>query len=330
MTNDPSAASGDTPLPPPTGAPVQLPPPPKKPVYKKWWFWVLVAFGLLLLISFWGSGNDSADSGDDSATAEPVDPMTLTGSSLKEAIDALLASGIPDDGISVVGTITMGSMDDTVYDSAGFSLENTGGEDFERSQTICGVRVDDADTSSQIIILWAESSCEEGEERLAELQASAETIPVEEAVTEEPTPTPEPDSGEVTQEVAVDEESVVEEEGLEDSSVSPAFEMRARGDIADLAKDLDDMAIAATEGGFFRILGNSVELSFNVGQLQSLTPPEEIAADWDKALTRVSNRVDAISEAISSEATTQQLLEKIGSTAKALVRLSEVVDAIDS
>jgi len=325
MSDDAPATSGDMPLPPPTGAPVQLPQPPKKPVFKKWWFWVLVALGLLLLVSFWGSGSDSGGSSSDSQASEPVDPQTLTGSTLKEAVDALRASGVPDEGIAVVGTITMGSVDDTVYDSSRFTVENSGDSTFQESQKVCGVRVDDQGTSSELVILWSESSCAEGEERLAEFQAAAEPTPVQE------TPAPEPAVEETAEEPAVEEtaEEPVVEESVDEGAVSAAFELRARGDIADLAKDLDDMAEAAAEGGFFRVLGNSVELSFNVGQLQSLTPPEQIANDWDKALTRLSNRVDAISDAIGEESDAN-LIERIGSAAKALIRLSEVVDQLDS
>lgn len=249
MTNDPSSASEDTPLPPPTGAPVQLPPPPKKPLYKKWWFWVLVAFGLLLLVSFWGSGSESTDSDEEADSAQTTEVVEET---VEEEV--------------VVETPT------------------------EQEATAEGTTAE-------------ETAVEE----------TAEETPSEEIVEEEP--------------VA---EATVDEEAESASSVSPAFESRARGDMADLVKDLDDMAIAATEGGIFRLLGNSVELSFNVGQLQSLTPPEEIAADWDKALNRLEKRVDAISDAIGGEASTQQLLERIGSAAKAVVRLSEVVDQLDN
>lgn len=317
MTHEPLNPADDLPMAPPSGAPVQLPPPPKKPIYRKWWFWVLVVVGLLIVVSAFGSGDDSAGTASDSVSSQPVEPTSLAGSSLKEAIDALRNSGVPKESIQVVGTVTMLSSDASVYDSTRFAIENTGDEDYQRSQTICGVRVDGAGTSEEVIVLWSESSCEEGEQRLAEYQASAAPAVEEEAVAVE-----DPSSGDAGM------NETPAEVGAEDSP--EGFAILARGDMADLAKDLEDMAIAAAEGGIFRVLGNSVELSFNVAQLEALTPPETIADDWNSGLARLSAEVDAISEVLADDGSTEGLIGQIDAAANALVELSSVVDALES
>lgn len=317
MTHEPVNPADDLPIAPPTGAPVQLPPPPKKPIYRKWWFWVLIVVGLLIIISAFGSGDDPAGTSSDSVSSEPVDPTSLAGSSLKDAVDALRNSGVAQESVQVVGTVTMLSSDASVYDSTRFTIENTGDEDFQRSQTICGVLVDGAGTSEEVIVLWSESSCEEGEQRLAEYQASAASAVEEQASLDEG---------------SAPEDAAPTETGSEPSAGdSPeGFAILARGDMADLAKDLEDMAIAAAEGGIFRVLGNSVELSFNVAQLEALTPPETIADDWNSGLARLSAEVDAISDVLADDGSTEALLGQIDAAADALVELSSVVDALES
>ena len=108
-----------------------------------------------------------------------------------------------------------------------------------------------------------------------------------------------------------------------------SFILGARGDIRDMDKDLDDMEVALGEGGIFRLLGNSLELSFNIGQLQSLTPPQEIAAQWNKSLETLSSRADDLSSMLSGDATTRQISGGINATRKALTNLSKVVDKVD-
>lgn len=244
MSNETPPPGNDLPLPPPTGAPVDLPPPPKKPLYRKWWFWVIVAFGLLFVISALSSSGDSEDA---SGTADAV-------------VEEVAAEEVVE-----------------------------------------------------------EAPATEPEPVVAE-------EPIEEP-TEEPSEEPTEEPTEATTDDPAGDSSAADDTSADEPSAG--FIFLARGDMADLAKDLDDMAVAAAEGGYFRLLGNSLELSFNIGQLQSLTPPAEIAEDWTSGLAKVSKRVDAISDAISNDGSTQEVLNRINSAAKALVQLSKVVDRVD-
>lgn len=77
------------------------------------------------------------------------------------------------------------------------------------------------------------------------------------------------------------------------------FAPMARNDLDDFGKDLDDMVLALDEGGFFRLLTNSAELSINLGQLQAETAPTSIADEWAAQLTALAGSIDAMDAAIS-------------------------------
>lgn len=84
---------------------------------------------------------------------------------------------------------------------------------------------------------------------------------------------------------------------------TPADPARFRGSanshLDDMQKDLDDMVVTLDEGGFFRLLSNSVELSFNLGQLQSIDAPDSVAAAYADSLTRLEASIDALSDPIA-------------------------------
>lgn len=67
-----------------------------------------------------------------------------------------------------------------------------------------------------------------------------------------------------------------------------------------MQKDLDDMVVTLDEGGFFRLLSNSAELSFNLGQLQSLDAPESVAAPFADSLSRLESAIDALVDPIAA------------------------------
>ena len=51
---------------------------PKKPVYKKWWFWVLIALGLILILSVLGGGGEK-ETEPTGATEKPAVSETAAG-----------------------------------------------------------------------------------------------------------------------------------------------------------------------------------------------------------------------------------------------------------
>ncbi|MCS5720012.1 hypothetical protein N1027_17920 [Herbiconiux sp. CPCC 205763] len=80
-----------------------------------------------------------------------------------------------------------------------------------------------------------------------------------------------------------------------------AFTASANSQLDDVNKDLNDMIITLDEDGFWRLLSNYGELSFNLGQLQSLTPPPNIAAEWNTQLVQLEANFGAIGDAISAD-----------------------------
>lgn len=135
-------------------------------------------------------------------------------------------------------------------------------------QVIAGGRDDDAPIAAPTVTVTTE----------AEPEQEPEPTPEETAVEPEPTPT---------------EEVVVAD--------PVAFKAQAGSHLDDMNKDLADMVITVAEDGFRRLLSNTLELSFNIGQLQGLDVPENVAGDWASSLTALETKLDALSDAVSTE-----------------------------
>lgn len=83
------------------------------------------------------------------------------------------------------------------------------------------------------------------------------------------------------------------------------FRVEALGDLRDMRKDVADLKRTLAEGGRIRLITNSLELSFNLGQLQSLNPPDQILIKWSEYLTALDDAVTAFSDGISEDTTSQ-------------------------
>ena len=60
------------------------------------------------------------------------------------------------------------------------------------------------------------------------------------------------------------------------------FRVSALGHISDMRKDFSDFEAVLNKGGMLRMLGNLVELEFNLVQLEILTPPDKYSATFKK------------------------------------------------
>jgi len=80
-----------------------------------------------------------------------------------------------------------------------------------------------------------------------------------------------------------------------------AFVADSTRDLDDFEKDLDDMVKTVDEGGFFRLLSNSVELRFNLSQLDRHTPPDSVEPDWSYGLVDLEGSIDDIDQAVSDD-----------------------------
>lgn len=99
-----------------------------------------------------------------------------------------------------------------------------------------------------------------------------------------------------------------------------AFQTGANKHTADIDKDLDDMAVTLAEGGTWRLLSNTVEISFNLGQLETLDVPASIAAEWAPALIGLDTSIDTMSTAIAGgdPATIQGTMDGVRASAAVL------------
>lgn len=104
------------------------------------------------------------------------------------------------------------------------------------------------------------------------------------------------------------------------------FVNSSRNDLIDIEKDLDDMILTIDEGGFWRLLSNSVELSFNYGQLSARPAPDTIAGEWATQLDVLNSNLTVIDQAIEDERN-DDLRVAIEQTRAQLVILSGVLDS---
>ena len=122
---------------------------------------------------------------------------------------------------------------------------------------------------------------------------------------ETPTPTPEVDT--------------------EDDSI---FVDLATRDIDDFAKDLGDMSTTLDENGYWRLLSNSVELSFNLSQLEGHEEPASIASDWNDALDELGKNVDAIEAGVTANSK-NRTRAGIADARETIAELREIVSRVD-
>lgn len=79
------------------------------------------------------------------------------------------------------------------------------------------------------------------------------------------------------------------------------FMTEANGNLSDYEKDLGDLTVTLDENGFWRLLSNSVELSFNLGQLQGLDAPAPIAGEWDTNVATLDAQTTVIIDNIGNQ-----------------------------
>lgn len=149
----------------------------------------------------------------------------------------------------------------------------------------------------------------------AQEQASASPTPSKVAVIEQ-SPTP----------IASETESPLSDPNSEESLAYFAFS--STGQFIDMDKDIDDGIRRAEADQRIRLLGNILELSFNLGQLESLDAPTVVAESWTAGIQKLEASIDAASDmgtAFSArEASSTQVvnaLEKVRSQINALAKV---------
>lgn len=106
------------------------------------------------------------------------------------------------------------------------------------------------------------------------------------------------------------------------------FASSARGDLADMSKDLVDLQRAIDKGGLFRAMGNVLELSFNLGQLESLEPPTKIASTWNRELAKLKTAIDAVSASVSDGASVSTSKKRIAAVQSQIKKMDALIKKV--
>jgi len=107
-----------------------------------------------------------------------------------------------------------------------------------------------------------------------------------------------------------------------------AFRAQTQGLIDDMRTDVADLQRAINDNSVFRILSNTAELSFNLGQLGSPTPPLDVAEAWNEALADLDIEITALSNLVSDDGTTKQVVEEVKRVKTALNNLEDVLEKL--
>jgi hypothetical protein len=111
-----------------------------------------------------------------------------------------------------------------------------------------------------------------------------------------------------------------------------AFTSGGHGDLADMNKDLNDMVMRASNNQNIRLMGNTIELAFNIGQLETLTPPSTVAGSWVPQFAALSAAVTQVSDDAASYAAgtigIDAMLASIESTRAQVAALDAIVSQI--
>lgn len=88
--------------------------PAKKPIWKKWWFWVIVGFAaLIVLTALFGDRESNNSAGTEDVIEELVPMPDLLGERLDVALSDLETVGISEEDVEVVGGGALGIIDES-------------------------------------------------------------------------------------------------------------------------------------------------------------------------------------------------------------------------
>ena len=109
---------------------------------------------------------------------------------------------------------------------------------------------------------------------------------------------------------------------------SEGFASSASANLDDLSKDFNDIIVTLDEEGFWRLLSNSIEVSFNIGQLQALTPPAEVAADWATQFGALEAASEVLTDSIAEDAAPDTIRANTNAAIAQLAVVQSVVDRV--
>lgn len=108
------------------------------------------------------------------------------------------------------------------------------------------------------------------------------------------------------------------------------FRVSALGHISDMRKDFSDFEAVLNKGGMLRMLGNLVELEFNIAQLDVLTPPDKYSARFKEKVAALNVTLDALSDAVEDpESSVSATRAQLGKCRSALSTLESYVKTVN-
>lgn len=109
------------------------------------------------------------------------------------------------------------------------------------------------------------------------------------------------------------------------SSSAAQFALEGRANATELLKDAADAQTALKQGGTFRLITNGAEMSFNLGQLQALTPPKRAAGEWNDAMSTLEDAVTHYTKAIEGDSVSKiaKAIDEIKVAARTARRIAE-------
>ena len=108
------------------------------------------------------------------------------------------------------------------------------------------------------------------------------------------------------------------------------FRVSALGDVADMRKDFSDFEVVLGKGGLLRLMGNILEIEFNIGQLQALTPPDQYSVKFSEKLLALDAAVDGLSSAVTdAESSTSNTKNWLSKSRSALNSLEAFLKSVD-
>lgn len=172
---------------------------------------------------------------------------------------------------------------------------------------------------------------DDGQSTAPEPTETATATPTE-TPTPEPTPTEEEPEGETETNSATASPSPTPTQDPDSADNVAYFLISSNGQFRDLDKDINDAGKRARADQSFRLLGNILEFSFNLGQLQSLDPPTAISDEWlagleklDKAISKSS---DAAADFITGGVSTSQMIGTLDKVQNQVDNLRRIVDGL--
>lgn len=161
---------------------------------------------------------------------------------------------------------------------------------------------------------------------LSALGGNAET-----STTSSPTVSKSPTPAPTVSETPSTEATPIESTSPTPIPMSPVeFRVSALGEVADMRKDFSDFEVVLGKGGLLRLMGNILEIEFNIGQLQALTPPDQYSVKFSEKLLALDVAVDGLSSAVtepeSSTSNTRNWLSKSRSALNSLEAFLKSVD----